>query len=75
MERYVNASKNNGWSVLMSATLGGNVEIVKNVLTFGAQVNHQMNDGLSALMVACQNGYTEITKTLLGTWSRSKATR
>jgi hypothetical protein len=61
----VNALKNNGWSALMSASLSGSIDIVKNVITYGAQINHQMNDGQSPLIVACQNGHTEVAKILL----------
>ncbi|KAL5515611.1 hypothetical protein EMCRGX_G000802 [Ephydatia muelleri] len=51
---------NDGLSSLMLASGNGHGEIVKKLLSAGAEVNHQDADGRSSLLLASENGLEEV---------------
>jgi len=54
-----------GWTALICAAAKGYIDIVKMLLSSGADVNLSNNDGWTALTCAAAKGYIEIVKTLL----------
>ncbi len=52
----VNAIDQNGWTALHSAAFSGNVELTKQLIAHGADVNAKANDGLTPLHLAAQMG-------------------
>ena len=60
-----NATKEDGWTVLMEAANAGNLEIAKTLLKAGANPNAAKGYGWTALMEAAYFGHTEIVKLLL----------
>ena len=54
-----------GFSPLMFAVAGGNVQTVQVLVTAGADVNQQANDGITALIDASARGNSEIVRILL----------
>lgn len=62
----VNASDRRGFTPLMWASAGGNVELVRLLVEAGAAVDRGAHDGTSALMLASGNGFTDIVRALLG---------
>lgn len=55
-----------GQTALMLAVSHGRIEMVRALLTCGANVNSQDNEGSTSLMCACEHGRAEIVKVLLG---------
>ena len=51
--------------VLFDACKNGNIDLVKKLLSYGADVNAKNNDGWTPLHYASRNGHTEIVKLLL----------
>lgn len=56
----VNQSDEDGWTVLMYATLEGYFDIVKVLVKAGADVNIQSPEGEYALYIAAYSGHEEI---------------
>ncbi|XP_038650606.1 KN motif and ankyrin repeat domain-containing protein 1-like [Scyliorhinus canicula] len=54
-----------GQTALMLAVSHGRINMVKALLTYGANVNIQDDDGSTALMCASEHGHVEIVKLLL----------
>jgi len=54
-----------GWTPLMHAIGYNNAEIVKLLITAGAQIDAQDNDGWTPLMIAASNDNPEIVKLLI----------
>ncbi len=52
-------------SILMLASGKGNIDTVKLLLKFNAQLNLQWNDGLSSIQLASYNGHVDVIKVLL----------
>ena len=55
----------NGITALMAASQNGYVEVVKELLNSGADINAKDNDGCTALMLASENGHLEVVNELL----------
>lgn len=53
-----------GVTALTAATCSGHLEVVKTLVSRGADVNQVEDDGWSALMLACLNGQEEIGRYL-----------
>lgn len=62
-----------GYSPLMFAVAGGNVQTVQVLVSAGADVNHQANDGITALIDASARGNSEIVRILLDHGANSSA--
>jgi hypothetical protein len=60
-----NVRDDDGRTPLISATMPGDVEIVKMLIDRGADVNAKENDGGTALMSAATGGFATIVKILL----------
>ncbi|XP_043941478.1 KN motif and ankyrin repeat domain-containing protein 4 [Protopterus annectens] len=54
-----------GQTALLLATSHGRADMVKALISCGADVNLQDDDGTSALLCACEHGHLEIVKILL----------
>ncbi|XP_072098070.1 protein phosphatase 1 regulatory subunit 27 [Mobula birostris] len=54
-----------GMAALHEAVLTGNLDCVKLLLKYGADVLQRDEDGWTALHIACSDGHTEIAKYLL----------
>uniref|UniRef100_A0A3B1J6D5 KN motif and ankyrin repeat domains 4 n=1 Tax=Astyanax mexicanus TaxID=7994 RepID=A0A3B1J6D5_ASTMX len=54
-----------GQTALMLAVSHGRGDMVRALLTCGAQVNLQDDDGSTALMCACEHGHVDIVRQLL----------
>jgi len=54
-----------GKTLLLTAAANGQTDIVRTLVSAGADVNTQRNDGASALSVASQQGHLEIVNILL----------
>ncbi len=54
-----------GMTILMQAAINGNLEIVKELIKKGANVNAQSNPGYTALMWAAHFGRYQIAKELI----------
>jgi len=61
----VNTSDRRGFTPLMWASAGGNVELVQELLGRGAAVDRRANDGTTALMLAAANGFADAARALL----------
>ena len=62
----VNVKDNHDWTALMYAAYYGNTEIIKLLLSAGADVNTENNyNDWTALMLAKKNGHSEIVKLLI----------
>ncbi len=62
----VNGKQFNGWTALIIAAAGGELELVKMLVnSSNIDVNIQENEGYTALMWASVNGKTDIVKVLL----------
>jgi hypothetical protein len=62
----VNARHGDGWTALMWAVQKGNLEVLKQLLAAGAEVNARDHfDGRTALILASYNGFAEIVELLL----------
>ncbi len=53
------------FSLLMAASLGGQLPLVKDLLGCGASIDLQNNMGLTALMIAAQHGHESVVRRLL----------
>ena len=62
---YVNLVDKYRINALMFACMRGNIEALKLLLQYNADVNFANEDGYTALMCACSSSYTEIVKLLL----------
>lgn len=51
-----------GMAAIHEATLAGNLECVKLLVTYGADVHLRDEDGWTALHMACSDGYPEIAR-------------
>jgi ankyrin repeat protein len=61
----VNATFEDGSTVLMGVAQGGDIERVRNLIAAGAAVNARTRDGITALVVAVQAGHANIARVLL----------
>lgn len=51
-----------GMAALHEAVLTGNLEVVKLLVKYGADVHQRDEDGWTPLHMACSDGYPEIAK-------------
>lgn len=61
----VNAVDSQGWTLLMSASLAGDITAAKGLIRKGARVNVITDSGITALNNASSCGHTEVVKLLL----------
>ena len=62
----VNATDNNGWTVLLSAAGSNrNVEVLKKFIALGANIYHKTNEGYSLLHCAAINEHIEVLEYVL----------
>ena len=61
----INATDEDGWTVLIYASNNGHLEIVRLLLEKGANINVTNQYGYTSLMRASKNGYLETVKLLL----------
>jgi hypothetical protein len=61
----VNATDNNGWTVLMVASDDGHIDLVRFLVEAGADVNATDNNGWTALMVASDDGHIDLVRFLV----------
>jgi ankyrin repeat protein len=61
----INEKDNNGHTQLYRAVVNKNIELVKQLLTVGAEINTRDNNGLTPLHVAVQQGNTAMVSKLL----------
>lgn len=61
----INASDEDGLTILIIAAREGDHEAVKLLIDHGADVNAEQEEGRTALMMAAINGHLNVTKTLL----------
>jgi uncharacterized protein len=54
-----------GWSALQYAAFGGHAEVVRLLVTKGANLNAVAPNGLTPLMLAAKNGYPDVVKVLI----------
>ncbi len=54
-----------GWTPLLLAVYEDYMEVARELIAHGAEINHQANLGQSALMVATENGERETVAFLL----------
>ena len=59
-KNYINAKNNDGETALMWASYNGHLEVVKLLVTLGADVNAKDKNGNTALMWAIYNGHSEV---------------
>jgi hypothetical protein len=64
-----------GFTPLIWACAGANVELVQYLLTNGAAVDHRAADGTTALIVAAANGLTEAVRALVSRGADVTATK
>ena len=50
----------------MLASQNGHLDVVRELIGKGAQIDMQANDGYSALIVASQNGHLDVVRELIG---------
>ena len=61
----VNAKNSQGWTPLLIATIEGNTEMVKMLISLGANVNQALDFGSTPLMIAADKGFPKIVEILL----------
>lgn len=67
----VNVAKDNGYTPLLTAASRGHAEIVKLLISAGADLNHQTKSGgLTALHLASSAGYRDIVQLLIAAGAR-----
>ncbi|XP_067860584.1 protein phosphatase 1 regulatory subunit 27-like [Heptranchias perlo] len=59
-----------GMAALHEAVLSGNLECVKLLMKYGADIHQRDENGWTALHMACSDGHTEIAKYLLSQGAR-----
>ncbi|XP_077414791.1 protein phosphatase 1 regulatory subunit 27 [Vanacampus margaritifer] len=62
-----------GMAALHEAVLTGNLEVVKLLVKYGADVNQRDEDGWTPLHMACSDGFPEIASYLLSLGASTKA--
>ncbi|XP_028842497.1 protein phosphatase 1 regulatory subunit 27 [Denticeps clupeoides] len=62
-----------GMAALHEAVLSGNLECVKLLVTYGADVHQRDEDGWTPLHMACSDGFPEIAQYLLSMGSSTEA--
>uniref|UniRef100_V9LJ91 Dysferlin-interacting protein 1 n=1 Tax=Callorhinchus milii TaxID=7868 RepID=V9LJ91_CALMI len=62
-----------GMAALHEAVLSGNLECVKLLIKYGADVEQRDENGWSALHMACSDGHTEIARYLLSLGADTEA--
>ncbi|XP_004071585.1 protein phosphatase 1 regulatory subunit 27 [Oryzias latipes] len=62
-----------GMAALHEAVLTGNLEVVKLLVKYGADVHQRDEDGWTPLHMACSDGYPEIAKYLLAMGASTEA--
>ena len=62
---YVGKPIFEGYTALLFASNDGHAEVVKVLVSAGANVNHSSKDGFSALIWACQEGRIRIVQALI----------
>ncbi|XP_004560737.2 protein phosphatase 1 regulatory subunit 27 [Maylandia zebra] len=62
-----------GMAALHEAVLTGNLEVVKLLLKYGADVHQRDEDGWTPLHMACSDGYPEIARYLLSMGASTEA--
>jgi ankyrin repeat protein len=70
----VNAQGYGGWTPLLAASNRGHVQVVKELLEHGADIEAYDNDGWTALHFACGNGHAAVVIELLSPNDRNGAT-
>ena len=55
----------NGWTALRGAAFDGHLDVIKYLISQGAEVNVHDKDGWTAFQLAAQNGHLEVTKYLI----------
>ncbi len=70
----VNARNSQGWTPLLIAIVEGNAEMVKMLISLGANVNQALNFGSTPLMLAAEKGFPDIVKILLSANANVHAT-
>ncbi|XP_068605684.1 protein phosphatase 1 regulatory subunit 27 [Brachionichthys hirsutus] len=78
--RFIRARKvrvdtlfHSGMAALHEAVLTGNLEVVKLLVKYGADVHQRDEDGWTPLHMACSDGYPEIARYLLSKGARTEA--
>uniref|UniRef100_A0A3B1IYQ5 Protein phosphatase 1 regulatory subunit 27 n=1 Tax=Astyanax mexicanus TaxID=7994 RepID=A0A3B1IYQ5_ASTMX len=64
---------NRGMAALHEAVLSGNLECVKLLIKYGADVHQRDEDGWTPLHMACSDGYPEIARYLLSLGASAEA--
>ncbi|XP_038634187.1 protein phosphatase 1 regulatory subunit 27-like [Scyliorhinus canicula] len=59
-----------GMAALHEAVLSGNLECVKLLIKYGADIHQKDENGWTALHISCSDGYIEIAKYLLSQGAR-----
>lgn len=62
-----------GMAALHEAVLTGNLEVVKLLVKYGADVHQRDEDGWTPLHMACSDGYPEIARYLLSMGASTEA--
>ncbi|XP_058510629.1 protein phosphatase 1 regulatory subunit 27 [Solea solea] len=62
-----------GMAALHEAVLTGNLEVVKLLVKYGADVHQRDEDGWTPLHIACSDGYPEIARYLLSIGASTEA--
>uniref|UniRef100_A0A3Q1GKR0 Protein phosphatase 1 regulatory subunit 27 n=1 Tax=Acanthochromis polyacanthus TaxID=80966 RepID=A0A3Q1GKR0_9TELE len=62
-----------GMAALHEAVLTGNLEVVKLLVKYGADVHQRDEDGWTPLHMACSDGYPEIARYLLAMGASTEA--
>uniref|UniRef100_A0A3Q3WMP1 Uncharacterized protein n=1 Tax=Mola mola TaxID=94237 RepID=A0A3Q3WMP1_MOLML len=69
----VDALFHSGMAALHEAVLTGNLEVVKLLVKYGADVHQRDEDGWTPLHMACSDGYPEIARYLLSMGASTEA--
>ncbi|XP_072298629.1 protein phosphatase 1 regulatory subunit 27 [Eucyclogobius newberryi] len=69
----VDALFHSGMAALHEAVLTGNLEVVKLLVKYGADVHQRDEDGWTPLHMACSDGYPEIARYLLAIGASTEA--
>ncbi|XP_040047871.2 protein phosphatase 1 regulatory subunit 27 [Gasterosteus aculeatus] len=69
----VDALFHSGMAALHEAVLTGNLEVVKLLVKYGADVHQRDEDGWTPLHMACSDGYPEIARYLLSIGASTEA--